>query len=205
MTDKKEYSETSVPVVIVGAGPVGLALAAELGRMRIQCLLIDKRDGVLDVPKMSQVSARAMEFCRRWGIAEKVKHWGFPEDFPFDNVFVNPEAYKVFKETGTWPDKTVFVMEVRASSTKGSINKGGHFQQQIVTIEAHVKDRARYPSGWEFFGFGTGQTAKPLGPKSNCQVCHSENGAVDSTFVQFYPTLQSVAKAKGTLKPEPRR
>ena len=84
----------------------------------------------------------------------------------FDNVFVNPQAYRSFLQTGTWPDKTVFVMEVRALSMKGSINKAGHFQQQIVTIEAHVKDRARYPSGWEFFGFGTGQIAKPLGRTS---------------------------------------
>src|SRR5262249_31585088 len=37
----------------------------------------------------------------------------------FDNVFVTPEAYKKFLETGTWPDKTIFALEVRYSSTKG--------------------------------------------------------------------------------------
>ncbi len=47
-------------VLVVGAGPVGLALAAELGRMGVDCLLVEKRDGVLSVPKMSQVSARGM-------------------------------------------------------------------------------------------------------------------------------------------------
>ena len=36
----------------------------------------------------------------------------------FDNVFVNPEAYKVFAETGTWPDKTMFVLEVRSSAQR---------------------------------------------------------------------------------------
>lgn len=118
----------------------------------------------------------------------------------FDNVFVTPRAYKSFLQTGTWPDKTVFVLEVRASATKGSINKGGHFQEELVTIEAHVKDEARFQSKWEFFGFGTGQTAKPFGAKSNCQTCHSQSGAVDNTFVQFYPTLLPIAKAKGTLK-----
>lgn len=123
----------------------------------------------------------------------------------FDNVFVNPEAYRVFLRTGAWPDKTVFVMEVRASSTKGSINKGGHYQGELVTIEAHVKDQARFQTAWEFFGFGTGQMAKPLGAKSNCQTCHSQHGAVDTTFVQFYPTLLPVAKIKGTLKHEPAR
>ncbi|MEO5924209.1 MAG: cytochrome P460 family protein [Bryobacteraceae bacterium] len=118
----------------------------------------------------------------------------------FDNVFVSPQAYKSFLQTGTWPDKTIFVKEVRTSATKGSMNKGGHYQEGIMTIEAHVKDQARFPDRGEFFVFGSAETAKPLGPKSGCIACHSQHGAVDGTFVQFYPTLISVAKAKGTMK-----
>jgi Cytochrome P460 len=121
----------------------------------------------------------------------------------FDNVFVTPRAYRAFLATGTWPDKTMFVMEVRTASSKGSINKGGHFQQELVGLEAHVKDQSRFPTKWEFFGFSpTARTGKPQGAKSSCQTCHSANGAVDDTFVQFYPTLLPVAKAKGTLRPE---
>ena len=120
----------------------------------------------------------------------------------FDNVFVTPQAYKAFLATGTWPDKTMFIMEVRMSASKGSINRGGRFQEGLVGLEAHVKDQSRFPAKWEFFGFGpTARTGKPQGPKSSCQTCHSANGAVDNTFVQFYPTLLLVAKAKGTLKP----
>lgn len=120
----------------------------------------------------------------------------------FDNVFVTPQAYKAFLATGTWPDKTIFIMEVRTSASKGSINKGGHFQEGLVGLEAHVKDQSRFPTRWEFFGFGpVARTAPPQGPKSSCQTCHSTNGAADNTFVQFYPTLLPVAKAKGTLKP----
>ena len=118
----------------------------------------------------------------------------------FDNVFVTPKAYRSFLQTGTWPDKTMFIMEVRSSSSKGSINKGGHYQEEVVLIEAHVKDQARFSTKWEFFGFSTARTAKPLGATSSCQLCHSANGAVDGTFVQFYPTLSPIAKAKGTLK-----
>jgi hypothetical protein len=120
----------------------------------------------------------------------------------FDNVFVTPQAYKAFLATGTWPDKTIFMMEVRTSASKGSINKGGHFQEGLVGLEAHIKDESRFPSKWEFFAFSpTARTGKPLGTKSSCQTCHATNGAVDNTFVQFYPTLLPVAKAKGTLKP----
>jgi hypothetical protein len=120
----------------------------------------------------------------------------------FDNVFVTPQAYRAFLATGTWPDKTMFIMEVRTSASKGSINKGGHFQEGLVGLEAHIKDESRFPSKWEFFAFSpTALTGKPLGAKSSCQTCHSTNGAVDNTFVQFYPTLLPIAKAKGTLKP----
>jgi 2-polyprenyl-6-methoxyphenol hydroxylase-like FAD-dependent oxidoreductase len=50
--------------------------------------LVEQTDGEVIDAKMFATGIRTIEFCRRWGIAEKVKHWGFPEDFPFDNVFV---------------------------------------------------------------------------------------------------------------------
>jgi hypothetical protein len=34
---------------------------------------------------------------------------------------------------------------------------------------------------------------------ATCYSCHSEHAAVDTTFVQFYPTLLPIAKSKGTL------
>jgi Cytochrome P460 len=119
----------------------------------------------------------------------------------FDNVFVARQAYQAFLQTGAWPDKTMFVLEVRSSATKGSINKGGHFQQDLVAIEIHLKDQARFPAKWAFFGFdATSQTARPFPAISACQTCHAKSGAVDETFVQFYPTLIPAAKAKGTFK-----
>ncbi len=49
----------------------------------------------------------------------------------FDNVFVNPAAYQAFLKTGTWPDKTVLVLELRNSDTKVSINKDGRVQTDM--------------------------------------------------------------------------
>ena len=119
----------------------------------------------------------------------------------FDNVFVTPQAYKAFLQTGRWPDKTMFILEVRSSATKGSINRGGHYQEDVAGLEAHVKDEARFPNKWAFFDLGTSaRAAKPLAANSDCQTCHAKGGAVDDTFVQFYPTLLPVAKAKGTFK-----
>jgi hypothetical protein len=119
----------------------------------------------------------------------------------FDNVFVNPEAYKTFVETGTWPDKTVFVLEARMAESKGSINKAGNYQgTDIMGIEVHVKDEARFNGKWAFFGgFEDSKTAKMIPQTMECYSCHSAHAAVDTTFVQFYPTLLPIAKSKGTL------
>jgi Cytochrome P460 len=120
----------------------------------------------------------------------------------FDNVFVNPSAYRAFLETGHWPDKTVLVLEVRSAQSKGSINRGGHFQSQVAGVETHVKDEKRFPRKWAFFGFDNGSSASRAAEAqtSSCYTCHEPNGAVDTTFVQFYPTLIPVARAKGTLR-----
>jgi hypothetical protein len=119
----------------------------------------------------------------------------------FDNVFVNPSAYRAFLQTGTWPDKTVLVLELRASESKGSINKGGSYQTGVRAIEVNVKDEKRFATKWTFFGFnGAAKTAKQIPTTAACYTCHAQHGLVDSTFVQFYPTLLEVAKAKGTAK-----
>lgn len=73
----------------------------------------------------------------------------------FGNVFVNPSSYRAFMETGAWPDRTMFVLEFRASSSEGSINRAGRFRTDLVSLEAEVKD-ARFPDGWAFFNFGRG-------------------------------------------------
>jgi len=119
---------------------------------------------------------------------------------PFDNVFVNPSAYRSFLASGTWPDQTIFMLEVRASQSKGSINNGGRFQTNVIAIEAEVKDE-KFPGKWAFFAFGkSGADAKMIPATADCYSCHKQNGAVDNTFVQFYPTLIEIAKQKGTFK-----
>ncbi len=130
-----------------------------------------------------------------------------PTDPDFTNVFVKPESYRAFLATGAWPDKTIFVLEERGSSTNGSINKAGHFQVGIKGMAAAVKDEARYPEKWAYFGFSgengkLAETATAF-PKGACWKCHNEHGMTDNTFVQFYPTLKPVAEARGIPKKEP--
>lgn len=65
----------------------------------------------------------------------------------FDNVFVTPDAYREFLRSGAWPDKTMFILEVREAQQNVSINNGGRTQGAVVGLEASVKDRARFPNG----------------------------------------------------------
>jgi hypothetical protein len=124
----------------------------------------------------------------------------------FDNVFVTRDAYATFLGSGTWPDKTMFILEGRRAEMNVSINNGGHTQGEVAFIEAAVKDAARFAStgGWGYFSFdsrnGLVESAAPLPSTASCYACHSANTAVENTFVQFYPELFAVAKAKGTIK-----
>ena len=76
-----------IPVLIVGAGPIGLSLALDLAWRGIDCLVVDRSDGNVSHSKMGVVSVRSMEFCRRWGIAERVRDCGFPADYPLNMVY----------------------------------------------------------------------------------------------------------------------
>ena len=77
-----------VPVLIVGGGPVGLALAGDLGWRGVPCLLIEKTDGAIEQPKMDLVGVRTMEFCRRWGIVDWVRDAPYPPDYPQDYIYL---------------------------------------------------------------------------------------------------------------------
>src|SRR5215470_3328890 len=75
------------PVLIVGGGPVGLALAADLGWRGIPCLVIEQGEGPADHPRATAINARSMEFMRRWGVADAVRSTSAPEDFPHTALY----------------------------------------------------------------------------------------------------------------------
>ena len=75
------------PALILGGGPVGLALAADLGRRGTSCLVVEQGDGPSDHPRASAINARSMEFMRRFGVADAVRDAASPEDFPHTALY----------------------------------------------------------------------------------------------------------------------
>lgn len=87
------------PVLIVGGGPIGLALAGDLGWRGVPCTLIEKTDGAIEQPKMDLVGIRTMEFCRRWGILDWVRDAPYPLDYPQDYAYVTSlNGYELARE-----------------------------------------------------------------------------------------------------------
>jgi len=149
-----------------------------------------------------QIPARFREWVfLSSGLDMNYKQAAAPGHSNFDNVFVNPTSYRAFLQSGTWPDRTMFVLEIRAAASAASINRNGKTQsERVVAKELHVKD-ARLEGGWGFFAVADSGVGIPIKRPAECYECHEAHAAVDTTFVQFYPTLLSVAKAKGTLSP----
>jgi 2-polyprenyl-6-methoxyphenol hydroxylase-like FAD-dependent oxidoreductase len=75
-------------VLIVGAGPVGLALALELGLQGRRCLLIERHERVGLAPRAKTTNVRSRELMRRWGIAGRLAAASpFGVDYPSNVVF----------------------------------------------------------------------------------------------------------------------
>ncbi len=117
----------------------------------------------------------------------------------FTNVFVQRWAYNQFLSSGKWPEQSMFVIDERDASSRSSINQKGHYQTDLMGLAVEVKDSARNPDKWAYYGFDAdGKTAGAM-PKGNaCWSCHDAHAAVEHTFAQFYPTLKPVAKKFGT-------
>ena len=85
----ESISSTRVPVLIAGAGPVGLSLAIELAYRGIHCLVVEQTDGSVEFPTTNLANTRTVEHLRRWGIADKMRfESGYPTDYPRNYLFI---------------------------------------------------------------------------------------------------------------------
>jgi hypothetical protein len=184
MTKKLRYIAAAAPLAVfllTGAGPAPALRYTSSGELELPT---DYREWVF--------LSSGLDMSYTEGAAPA-------EHSQFDNVFVDPASWAAFKTTGHWPDKTVFAMENRAASSKGSINQRGSFQtEQLSGVEFHVRDQSRFKGGWGFFASAGVKPATLLADSASCYACHEAHGAVDTTFTQFYPTAKPIAVRAGT-------
>jgi 2-polyprenyl-6-methoxyphenol hydroxylase-like FAD-dependent oxidoreductase len=135
----QQASAHSTEVLIIGAGPAGLALAIELGSRAISCIVIERNERVGAAPRAKTTNVRTREHLRRWGIAGKLAAASplgldYPSDvmfvtrlggYPlarFDNAFnCAPERNPLYSEHAQWiPQYTLEkVLKEHAQSLPG--------------------------------------------------------------------------------------
>lgn len=92
VTSVKRHMDTTAetaPVLIIGAGPIGLALSLDLAYHGIRSTVVDQgvKTGTELLGKAGGINERTMEFCRRWGIAQQASNWGAPSPHPNETVY----------------------------------------------------------------------------------------------------------------------
>lgn len=118
----------------------------------------------------------------------------------FHNVYLQPEAFDHYVETGKFPEQTVFIVtnnQSQPAKTKGQVSRVGFVAAPTSGLEVAVKDSKRFSDGWAYFMFhgtpGNDSILAHAGQKAfdraSCFDCHAEHAADDNVFTQFYSVL----------------
>jgi len=121
-----------------------------------------------------------------------------PGQLEYKNVYIDPAAYRAYKETGVFPEGTVLVLETATGEEKKEPDLRGSFQKEFSGLSAAVKDKDRFPDGWAYFSFADGpgklkDKARPA-KTAACYDCHRQKGAEDNVFTQYYPVLNAARR-----------
>jgi hypothetical protein len=124
----------------------------------------------------------------------------------FHHIYMQPEAYDAYIETGKFPEKTMFVMEnysagSKDNNTAAGVVEGkekfgtlhGHFEDKRVGLEVALKDSETFEEQWAYFNFSGRDKLRPAAkafPKAACWNCHDSHAADDNVFIQYYPVLR---------------
>ncbi|MCA9115339.1 MAG: cytochrome P460 family protein [Planctomycetaceae bacterium] len=117
----------------------------------------------------------------------------FPE---FHNVYIDPVSFAAYRKTGRFPGGTVILKETVSVGAKSMASGNGYFQGEFASLEAMVKDEARFtdePGGWAFFRFGEAPDYDSIGARmktEDCNSCHA-GASEDYVFSETYPVLRA--------------
>ena len=126
----------------------------------------------------------------------------FPEHH---NVYIDPESWAHWKETGEFRDGTILMKELVSVGSKAAVSGAGYFQGEYIGLEATIKSAGHFPDepgNWAYYSFTTPdhksltETAKAF-PAPACNACHAGAAADDFVFTQYYPVLRAGKGTKG--------
>lgn len=125
---------------------------------------------------------------------------GFPE---YHNVYIQPQAYKIYNETGKFPEGTIMLKELQLTQpgenedgSRSEVSGRGYFPAGFNGIDISVKDTKRFSKtqNWGFFNFGHHappyKATAAAAPVANCAQCHIDNATKDMVFTKFYAHLK---------------
>lgn len=208
---------SEIDVLIVGAGPVGLATAIELGQRGIRCLVLERNDRVGYSPRAKTTNVRTREHLRRWGIADALRKASpMPPDYPSDVVFATRmsgpmlarfenafngrrERNNLYSEEAQWVPQYILeeVLRAHAAALPGvSIafqNELVSFAQSEHGVTARIKDlvsgAAREIRSAYLVGADGARSA--VRQSIGAQMVGSGNGFRNYTIIFKSPTLAS--------------
>jgi len=118
----------------------------------------------------------------------------FPE---LHNVYIDPESWNHWKQTGQFRDGTILIKELVSVGSKSAVSGKGYFMGEFIGLEATIKSKQHFPKepgNWAYFSFSSAdhktlsKTAKAF-PAASCNSCHAGAAADDFVFTQYYPVL----------------
>ncbi len=150
-------ADSHTDVLIIGAGPVGLSLAIELGQRGIGCIIAEKNDRVGYNPRAKTTNTRTREHLRRWGIAERLREASpIPRDYPARAIFVtsftghvlatfenalncSPDRNELYSESAQWvPQYTL--EQVLLEQVRSLPNVSVRFHCRLESVEQSMNE-----------------------------------------------------------------
>lgn len=160
-SQREGSKSTDTTVVIVGAGPGGLALAADLGSRGIASVLVETRTDVTSHPRATLLGARSMELYRRFGIADEILGAGLPTDQPYEVIFtvrLRGEVLHAYRSPA--PDEYLLAHEKMSSPLRDAawtpyckVQIGQHALEPIVRGLVERMGQCTLMYGWRFESF----------------------------------------------------
>jgi 2-polyprenyl-6-methoxyphenol hydroxylase-like FAD-dependent oxidoreductase len=163
-----------LPIVIAGAGPVGMTLVLELARRGVPSVLVNDRPGPSPEPKANATSPRTMEHFRRLGVAERIRELGLPPDHPADVAyFTRLTGYELARlKLPAWGEA---LAETRRGAGPWASPEPAHRASQIYVERALFERLHDFPAierrhGWRFLEL------RDEGDRVRCRIAEVAGG-----------------------------